>query len=152
LRASLRFASPNREFVACGERFPIEAAQQDELASEPNRRVDLLFFTEQEAPDLSGAGLSEQIYEHGKLTRVVLDDLEAIEDQCLKEFRVEDAPPPEDGVGELEGSLTTEMQKLENERDPNDEHAYIEPFHDAFPEFLHQADGGVPEPITPSSS
>jgi hypothetical protein len=154
LRGALRFADPSNNVLLCGERFPIESPDQDELASEANRRVELLFFDEDDVPDLAAEDAPEHVYRDGDvlLVRVdpeTLEELDEGSEVCDDEFGLEDAPPPEDGTGELLGELATAMDKREDERDPEDQHAFLEPFHDVFPEFLHQAE---PEPLEPTDS
>ncbi len=54
LRTSqLRFAYEDREYIACGESFPIDDAEKQNYRSQRNRRVEILFFDEGEAPELT---------------------------------------------------------------------------------------------------
>lgn len=48
----LRFADNQRKFVACGESFPIDDAEKENYRSQKNRRVEVLFFDEDEAPTM----------------------------------------------------------------------------------------------------
>lgn len=52
LRQGLTFLDP--PLLACGEQWPKEGRNEDNLRSEVNRRVELLFFDEGEVPDMSG--------------------------------------------------------------------------------------------------
>ena len=51
-RALLAFADPAHVIVACGESFPIEKIGKDGFRSQQNRRVEFLFFDENELPPL----------------------------------------------------------------------------------------------------
>ncbi len=54
LRTSLlRFAYSDQEYIACGESFPIDDAEKENYRSQRNRRVEILFFDEGEAPELT---------------------------------------------------------------------------------------------------
>lgn len=54
LRTSqLRFAYEDREYIACGESFPIDDAEKQNYRSQRNRRVEILFFDEGETPELT---------------------------------------------------------------------------------------------------
>lgn len=50
-RNSMRWVFPDNPAVGCGERWPIENAESDGLKSQTNRRVEILFFDENELPD-----------------------------------------------------------------------------------------------------
>ena len=50
-RAELRFVDKSRQFIACGEKLPIEEQGRDEFRSEANRRVEILFFSTKALPD-----------------------------------------------------------------------------------------------------
>ena len=52
-RAGLKFVDSNRKYLACGESYPIEAADKPNYRSQTNRRVELYFFDEGELPSLS---------------------------------------------------------------------------------------------------
>lgn len=51
-RNALHWVDSGRKAVGCGESWPIEAADQDEYRSRINRRVEMLFFDENEIPPL----------------------------------------------------------------------------------------------------
>jgi len=51
-RSEVQWVDSGRKAVGCGESWPIEAADQDEYRSRINRRVEILFFDENEAPPL----------------------------------------------------------------------------------------------------
>lgn len=55
LREKLVFADSERESLGFSEHFPIEELGVDEFRSQTNRRVEILFFEEGEAPDLEHA-------------------------------------------------------------------------------------------------
>ncbi len=48
----LRWADKRKYHVACGESFPIDSAEKNNYRSQKNRRVEVLFFDEGEAPVL----------------------------------------------------------------------------------------------------
>ena len=52
LRAKLAFLPLDKPFVGFGESHPVEAAGQDGLRAQANRRVEVLFFEAGEEPDL----------------------------------------------------------------------------------------------------
>ncbi len=52
-RNRLKFVDDNKKYVACGESFPIEASRRDAYRSQTNRRVELLLFSEGDAPTLN---------------------------------------------------------------------------------------------------
>ena len=52
VRKKLEWLSPKTPFVGCGEYHPIDKAGQDEYRSQTNRRVEVLFFEDGEAPEL----------------------------------------------------------------------------------------------------
>lgn len=52
LRRKVRFVSETKKFVGCGESFPIDDEHKNEYRSQLNRRVEILFFDDGEAPDL----------------------------------------------------------------------------------------------------
>lgn len=63
LRTSqLRFAYEDQHYVACGESFPIDDAEKQNYRSQRNRRVEILFFDEQEAPELTCPETRTQIH------------------------------------------------------------------------------------------
>ncbi len=49
-RSKLKWANDEKKIVSCGESFPIDDAEKDNYRSQQNRRVELLFFDEGEAP------------------------------------------------------------------------------------------------------
>lgn len=60
LRRSFVFTEP--PLLACGEAFPRERAGEDGVASATNRRVEVLFFDQDEEPDLSAEPTGIKIY------------------------------------------------------------------------------------------
>lgn len=50
---TLRFVSDSSPFVACGESFPIKDGEKSNYRSQANRRVEILFFDADEAPELT---------------------------------------------------------------------------------------------------
>jgi hypothetical protein len=52
VRDSIVFADGGKPFVGCGESFPVDQAGKDNVKSEANRRVEVLFFEEDEKPKL----------------------------------------------------------------------------------------------------
>jgi hypothetical protein len=53
LRNSLTFVDPNKQYVACGESFPISANNRTNYRSQQDRRVEILFFDPDEIPTLT---------------------------------------------------------------------------------------------------
>ncbi len=51
-RQKISFVDPNSPFVACGESFPIDGLGKDNFRSQKNRRVEFLFFDQDELPPL----------------------------------------------------------------------------------------------------
>ncbi len=49
-RTKLHWANDEKKYVSCGESFPIDDAERDNYRSQQNRRVELLFFDEGDAP------------------------------------------------------------------------------------------------------
>lgn len=149
LRKPLKFVDPAKKTLACGERFPLENPQQDGVASQTNRRVELLFFTADLHPDLSAEDAPDQVYHKGTFDfqRVDPGTLEAQDSNGeADQLALQDAPAPENGVGEMDGDLQSEMAKLQEEPDPTDQYAFFEPFESGFPEFGTQAIGDFPAP------
>jgi hypothetical protein len=150
LRGKVKFADANKKLLACGEKFPIENPSQDGLASQANRRVELLFFPPELKPDLNAKDAPERIYHKGTFDFEKLDpgiggsvsDAGSGEEEQLV---IADAAAPEEGVGEMEGELETEMARLQEEADPEDQYAFLDPFDFATPEFGRQA-GDFPLP------
>ena len=52
LRQKLRFVDDGRRAAGCGESFPIDAPQKSNYRSQTNRRMELMFFDERDAPPL----------------------------------------------------------------------------------------------------
>lgn len=52
LRQKLVFVDDGRRAVGCGEAFPIDAPQKSNYRSQANRRMELMFFDERDAPPL----------------------------------------------------------------------------------------------------
>ena len=52
-RQQLRYVNSEHKVIGCGERIPIDESQRDNYRSAENRRVELLFFVSDSAPDLS---------------------------------------------------------------------------------------------------
>ncbi len=50
VRASMQFLDGAKPFVGCGESFPIDQKGKNNVKSEANRRVEVLFFDEDEKP------------------------------------------------------------------------------------------------------
>jgi hypothetical protein len=146
LRAELRFVDAGKKSVACGERFPLDRAEQDGVASQTNRRVELVFFGESR-PGLQGPDPAEEIYGEGNFAfeRVDPETLEAIEESPAEDqLALADAPPPEDGAGDMNGPLTTEMAKLQDAPELADQYAFLTPFDEAFPDAGAQSVGDFP--------
>jgi hypothetical protein len=52
LRQKLVFIDDGRRAVGCGESFPIDAPQKSNYRSQANRRMEIMFFDERDAPPL----------------------------------------------------------------------------------------------------
>ncbi len=52
-RSLLAFADDLKKMVACGESFPLDSAGRDNYRSQLNRRVEILFFDQNELPTLN---------------------------------------------------------------------------------------------------
>ncbi len=50
-RDMVNYVDVEKEYVACGEAFPIDDAEADSYRSQENRRVEILFFNGDESPD-----------------------------------------------------------------------------------------------------
>jgi len=61
-REQVRYAVPDRPYVGLGESFPVEQAYKDEYRSQENRRVELLFFDENDVPTLPSSEPSSGTY------------------------------------------------------------------------------------------
>jgi hypothetical protein len=150
LRGKLKFVDAGKKSLACGERFPLDRPDEDGVASQANRRVELLFFPPDLKPDLAAKDAPDRIYHKGTFVfeRVDPASLETVAEGDGEdgELALADAPPPEDGAGGLDGALTTEMAKLQDSPDPEDQYAFLDPFDQGFPEFGHQAVGDFPLP------
>lgn len=149
LRGKLTFVDKGQKTLACGERFPIDNPKQDGLASQTNRRVELLFFPPDLRPDLKAKDAAEQVYDKGTFDfeRIDPESLETADgssDAQEGELALEDASAPENGVGEMDGDLETEMAELQKEADPDDAHAFLDFFAEGFPEFGTQAVSDIP--------
>ena len=145
LRGKVSFVDEARKTLACGERFPIDRPDQDGVASQINRRVELLFFPPDPRPDLTGGDAPDRVYHKGTFSfdQVDADTLEAAGGDEVGVL-LADAPPPPDGVGEMKGALQTKMVKLQDAPDPQDQYAFLQPFDAGFPEFGSQAVGDFP--------
>jgi OmpA family len=53
LRSALVFLLPDKPFLGFGESHPIDAVGKDNFKSQTNRRVEILFFEEDDEPDLN---------------------------------------------------------------------------------------------------
>ncbi|MBD3343920.1 MAG: hypothetical protein GF401_02520 [Chitinivibrionales bacterium] len=49
-RGRVRYAYPDKQYLACGESFPVDDAQRNNYRSQRNRRVEILFLDEDEVP------------------------------------------------------------------------------------------------------
>jgi hypothetical protein len=152
LRAKLKFVDDGKKTLACGERFPLERADEDGVASQANRRVELLFFGPGLQPDLAAKDAPDSVYHKGTFAFEEVDPetLEALAEDpedpdATDELVLEDAPAPEDGAGEIDGDLESDMAKLQDELDPADQYAFLEPFAAAEPEFGSQSVGDFPQ-------
>jgi len=147
LRSKLRFVDNAHKTLACGERFPADRPDEDNVASQANRRVELLFFSPDLKPDLAAKDAPDRVYHKGTFTFEVVDpatlEAESVESpqdlQNEEELSLADAPPPGDGVGEMNGALETEMAKLQETLDVNDPYGFLEAFDEGFPQFGTQA-------------
>lgn len=150
LRGKLKFLDAGKKTLACGERFPIDRPDVDGAASQANRRVELLFFPPEPRPDLKAKDAADAVYHKGTFEFILVDPVTLGEGGAggdggdAGEAALEDAPAPEDGAGEMEGDLITEMPKLQDNPDLVDRYAFLEPFDEAFPEFGGQAVADVP--------
>ena len=153
LRDQLKFVDDARKTLACGERFPVDRPGQDNVESRANRRVEVLFFPPDLQPDLSGTDPAGQVYHAGTFELVEVDPvtLEAKDEADAEtngpddaELTLADSDPPEDGAGEMDGDLQTDMAKLQQAPDLTDQYAFLEPFEDAFPQFGTQAIADFP--------
>ncbi len=150
LRDKLKFVDEAKPSLACGERFPIDRPDEDGVASQTNRRVELLFFPPDLKPDLSAKDAPDRVYHKGTFNfeTVDPDSLAAADadgdDGEDEDLALEDSPAPEDGAGEMQGDLQTEMAKLQETPDLVDQYAFLEPFDAANPEFGKQAVGDFP--------
>ena len=61
-REIVRWASPEWPCKGFGESFPIEEAHQDQYRSESNRRVEFLFFPEEDAPSIPDEPAQGSVY------------------------------------------------------------------------------------------
>jgi hypothetical protein len=147
LRGKLKFVDAGKKTLACGERFPLDRPDQDGAASQANRRVELLFFPPEPRPDLKAKDAPDAVYHKGTFEFILVDPVTLGEQGGggeAGEAVLEDAPAPEDGVGEMDGPLATEMAKLQDAPDLVDRYAFLEPFDEVFPEFGGQAVADVP--------
>ena len=62
------------KILACGEHQPFDQPGHDAFESQANRRVDLLFFDENEIPDLNATPPGESIYNNPELVPVPIPD------------------------------------------------------------------------------
>jgi len=53
LNLSSKFVFPSKHFIACGENHPIDRPGADETLSAKNRRVEMIFFDDGPAPEIS---------------------------------------------------------------------------------------------------
>lgn len=52
MKLSSKFAYEKHNYIACGEYHPIDRPGEDELISQANRRVEMIFFDESNVPEL----------------------------------------------------------------------------------------------------
>lgn len=52
-KTAVKFIDDKKRIVACGESFPIDQKEKNNYRSQKNRRVELLFFDKDEAPELT---------------------------------------------------------------------------------------------------
>jgi hypothetical protein len=134
LRGKVQYVSGSQKYLACGENFPIEAAGQDNVVSETNRRVELLFFPSSDLPDVKRPDAAFVIYRSGRFPFEPVDpstlaerpgkDLPARDVDLVAAVLPRDAPERE--------PLATSMPKLQASPDPDDPLAFVEPFEEAF--------------------
>gem|GEM_PF-7056882 len=56
------FADSEHPYLGCGESFPIDQALRDNYRSEKNRRVELLFFQQEDIPDIPASPPDNGLY------------------------------------------------------------------------------------------
>jgi hypothetical protein len=49
----IKFVDDKKQFVGCGESFPIESKEKNNYRSQKNRRVEILFFDKDETPEIN---------------------------------------------------------------------------------------------------
>lgn len=70
IRGALQFVDPGTPSQGFGETQPIEAIGADGVRSQTNRRVELLFFEDDDLPSLDGPPESSEVYRKGRFTRI----------------------------------------------------------------------------------
>lgn len=61
-----KWVDPEKKFVGCGESFPIDDSEKDNYRSQSNRRVVILFFDKEEAPELDCPADIIKVHEESK--------------------------------------------------------------------------------------
>jgi|GEM_PF-6864235 outer membrane protein OmpA-like peptidoglycan-associated protein len=105
LRRAIRYVDDGIPCIGCGERFPMENPSQDGLASSKNRRVELLLFTEEQRPNLSGSDPAGVVYGPDYRYEILeAGQTRAAEPTAAsnpaKSAEITDAPPQPIGLGE----------------------------------------------------
>lgn len=52
-KSDIKFVDDKKQFVGCGESFPIESKEKNNYRSQKNRRVEILFFDKDETPEIN---------------------------------------------------------------------------------------------------
>jgi hypothetical protein len=61
-KAGVKFVDDKKQFLGCGESFPIESKEKDNYRSQRNRRVELLFFDADEIPEINCPAVKSRIH------------------------------------------------------------------------------------------
>jgi outer membrane protein OmpA-like peptidoglycan-associated protein len=72
-RGLLQFIDDRHKAIGFGERYPVDHPGVDNVASATNRRVELLFFPQDDLPDVTAPPDISEIYLPGRYTRQPLD-------------------------------------------------------------------------------
>ena len=78
LRATLAFVDDNQPSQGFGETHPVEAVGKDSVRSQANRRVEFLFFDDDEVPSLDGPPETSEVYAPGRFVRLPVPPMASI--------------------------------------------------------------------------
>jgi outer membrane protein OmpA-like peptidoglycan-associated protein len=94
IRGVLAFVDDARQSLGFGETHPVDAVGRDSVRSQANRRVEMLFFDDDDLPNLDGTPESSEVYRPGRFARVPIpvsgSSRRRLTEICLYENR--DAP------------------------------------------------------------